>query len=74
MYQNVTPKKSVTHERATFYKRNQKEGATTVRSTLEVSPERDYCEKYIRSLSELSDHEEFAEMEAAILDRLVLGI
>ena len=64
----------MTHERATFYKRNQKEGGTTVRSTLEVSPEMDHCEKYIRSLSELSDHEEFAEMEAAILDRLVLGM
>ena len=45
-----------------------------MRSTLEVSPEMDHCEKYIRSLSELSDHEEFAEMEAAILDRLVLGM
>ena len=45
-----------------------------MRSILEVSPERDHCEKYIRSLSELSDHEEFAEMEAAILDRLVLGM
>ena len=64
----------MTHERAIFYKRNRKEGATTVRSILEVSPERDHCEKYIRSLSELSDHEEFAEMEAAILDRLVLGM
>ena len=54
------PKRNVIHERATFHKRNQREGESV--------------EEYIRSLYELSQHANFPDRESMIRDRLVLGL
>ena len=54
------PKRNFIHERATFHKRNQKEGESV--------------EEYIRHLYELSEHANFADRECTIRDRLVLGL
>ena len=54
------PKGKAIHERATFRKRNQKEGESV--------------EEYIRHMYELSEHADFADRESTIRDRLVLGL
>ena len=53
------PQVNVIHERATFHKRSQSEGESV---------------EYIRSLSEFSEHAQFAEKEETIRDGLVLGL
>ena len=54
------PKGKAIHERATFHKRNQKEGESV--------------EEYIRHMYELSEHADFADRESTIRDRFVLGL
>ena len=54
------PKKNVIHERATFHRRNQKEGES--------------IEEYLRALYEHSDLCDFPNKDDTIRDRLVIGI
>lgn len=54
------PQRNVIHIRATFHRRDQKEGESV--------------EQYIRSLYELAEHADFANKEESIRDRLVLGL
>ena len=54
------PQRNVIHVRATFHKRNQKEGET--------------IEQYVRVLYELAEHADFDKKEETIRDRLVVGM
>lgn len=56
---HFAPKRNVIHERAKFYRRDQKEGETV--------------EQYVRALFDLTQYADFENKDDAIRDRLVLG-
>jgi len=58
--EHFIPQRNVIHVRATFHKRNQKEGET--------------IEQYVRVLYELAEHADFDKKDETIRDRLVVGM